>query len=207
MEAALMHVFGSAGPSHYRYDGKTDMQIVRELMRLDGHGDERIDEHMEPLLARYLDGLHRELADETGHIYLCAGISELLDALEGRDDAVLGLLTGNVATGAAAKLAAVGVDFGRFRVGAFGSDHEHRPELPAVARERTREVLGLDLPGDAFVVIGDTPSDIECGRGIGARAIGVATGHYTVEQLESHRPAATFQDLSNTSAVIEAIFA
>ena len=33
MEGALRMVFGSPGPSSYRYDGKTDVQIVRETMR------------------------------------------------------------------------------------------------------------------------------------------------------------------------------
>jgi phosphoglycolate phosphatase len=56
-------------------------------------------------------------------------------------------------------------------------------------------------------VIGDTPADIQCGRAIGARAIGVATGHYSVDQLSQHRPAAVFEDLSATDEVIRAITA
>jgi phosphoglycolate phosphatase len=54
-------------------------------------------------------------------------------------------------------------------------------------------------------VIGDTPADIQCGRGIGARAIGVATGHYSVEELAGHDPAAVFPDLSPTADVVRAI--
>jgi len=48
---------------------------------------------------------------------------------------------------------------------------------------------------------------LSCGRGIGARAIGVATGHYTVEDLASHQPAAVFRDLSCTADVVDAIVA
>ena len=52
MQRALMTAFGSSGSPDYRYDGKTDMQIVRDLMRMDGHADDLIDARMENLLAR-----------------------------------------------------------------------------------------------------------------------------------------------------------
>ena len=44
-------------------------------------------------------------------------------------------------------------------------------------------------------VIGDTPHDIECANAIGARTIAVATGGYTVEELEAHRPWRVFNEL------------
>ncbi|HYD51505.1 MAG TPA: HAD hydrolase-like protein, partial [Gemmatimonadaceae bacterium] len=133
------------------------------------------------------------------------GIAELLDALEARDDVTLGLLTGNLVEGARTKLSAVGIDPDRFVVGAFGSDHAHRPELPAIAMQRYRERFGRDIAGDRLVVIGDTPSDLTCGRGVGARAIGVATGRYSVEELREHDAHAVFADLADTAAVIAAI--
>ena len=55
------------------------------------------------------------------------------------------------------------------------------------------------------MIIGDTPADIQCGRPIGARAIAVATGHYTVDDLAQHRPDAVFADLGDTDAVLHAI--
>jgi phosphoglycolate phosphatase-like HAD superfamily hydrolase len=91
------------------------------------------------------------------------------------------------------------------RARASSSDHEHRPELPAIAQRRAGEQLGLDLAGDRLVVIGDTPSDIECGRSLGAKAIGVASGHYTVEQLQSHNPYAVFASLRDTVRVLGTI--
>ena len=118
---------------------------------------------------------------------------------------MLGLLTGNVEPGARIKLNAAGIDPDRFRVNAFGSDHEHRPELPAIAQKRAGQTLGLDIAGDRLVVIGDTPADIECGRSLGAKAIGVASGHYTVEQLQSHKPYAVFPSLKNTEQLLETI--
>jgi phosphoglycolate phosphatase-like HAD superfamily hydrolase len=202
---ALTEIFGGTGPESYWFDGKTDRQIVRDLMRLEGHADAHIDERMDELLDRYLGYLERELAIAEQRPRLYDGVLPLIDALEARDDVVLGLLTGNLERGARAKLRAVGVDPDRFTVNAFGSDAEHRPALPAIARQRANERFGVDLPGHAVVVIGDTPADIECGREIGARAIAVATGRYSVEELSRHAPAAVFADLRDTERVMDAI--
>ena len=205
MEGALTHVFGSPGDPRYRYDGKTDLQIARELMRAEGHEDDAIDARLDAVLAGYLDRLRRELDAGTRRVELLAGVPELLDALEPRPDVVLGLLTGNVAPGAETKLTAAGLDFSRFRVNAFGSDHEHRPSLPAVAQRRAREVLGLEFHGESVVVIGDTPADIECARSVGARTVAVATGRYTVDELAEHEPTVVLPDLSDTDAALRAI--
>jgi phosphoglycolate phosphatase-like HAD superfamily hydrolase len=202
---ALREVFGTTGPEDYHFDGKTDPQIVRELMRLAGLTDAHIDADMERLLSRYVTCLHEELRAPGKRAYMLPGVPELLDALERESGVVLGLLTGNLRQGALAKLGAVGLDARRFRVGAYGSDHEQRAELPAVALARAHADLGHALSGDAVIVIGDTPADLTCGRGVGAHAIGVATGRYAVEELLEHEPLAVFQDLSRTDAVVQAI--
>jgi phosphoglycolate phosphatase len=202
---ALRDVFGGIGPAGYWFDGKTDRQIVRELMRHDGHDDAVIDSRMERLLDGYVENLRRELRDPAHPPRLLPGVNELLDAVERHPQLRLGLLTGNLFEGAAAKLESVGIDPARFAVGAFGSDHEHRPSLPAVALERAREALGLDLRGESLVIVGDTPADVQCGRPIGARAVAVATGRYSVDDLRAHDPVAVFEDLSDTDAVIRAI--
>jgi phosphoglycolate phosphatase-like HAD superfamily hydrolase len=205
MRAALTELFGTTGDPAYRYDGKTDKQIVRDLMRGHGHDDAYIDQRMDSLLELYLEGLEREVRSGERIPRTLPGIPELLDELEGAEDVTLGLLTGNIEAGAKVKLAAAGVDFRRFRVNAFGSDHEHRPELPAVAQRRAAGVLGRELGGDAIYVIGDTPADISCGEAIGARAIGVATGHFSVDELRRHDPYAVFENLAETGAVLSAI--
>lgn len=202
---ALLEVFGAVGPEDHRFDGKTDPQIVRELMRHEGHDDDHIDSRMQRLLERYVTYLVEEMADPRHEPQVLPGVLPLLDALHGRDDVVLGLLTGNLVEGARVKLAGVGIDPELFVVGAYGSDHENRPELPAIALARANERLGLALGGRDVVVIGDTPSDVTCGRGIGARAIGVATGHFSTHELAGHGAVAAFDDLSNTAAVVRAI--
>ena len=205
MERALAAVFGTSGPQDHRYDGKTDMQIVRESMRIAGIGDDVIDAGMAEVCALYLGELERELAGADHGAMLLPGVTGVLDALGARDDVVLGLLTGNLVAGAERKLRAVGLAPERFVVGAYGSDHEHRPELPAIAQARASALLGRAVPGMACVIIGDTPSDVACGRNIGARAIAVATGHYDVAALAACGPEAVFADLTDTEAVVRAI--
>ena len=205
MQRALMSSFGTSGSADYRYDGKTDRQIVRDLMRMDGHEDALIDARMQTLLDDYVTGLHEELRTGVSTVHRFDGVLELLDALEARDDRRIGLLTGNIEVGASAKLRAVGIDPARFSASAFGSDHEIRGELPAIAQRRAREQLGLHVEGDAIIIIGDTPADIDCARPIGARAIAVATGRYSVAELSQHGPVAVFATLADTDAVMRAI--
>ncbi len=205
MESSLVAHFGTPGPVGYRYDGKTDAQIVRESMRNAGHDDTTIDARMPDVLAGYLERLDDELTRLPDATQVYAGVLPLLDALDARVDCIVGLLTGNLEGGARRKLAAASLVFERFRVGAFGSDHEHRHALPAIAVERTRDRLGVGVPGERVIIIGDTPADIECGRGIGARAIAVATGHYSVDQLNEHTPHFAVPDLRDTARLIEVI--
>ena len=204
---ALAEVYGSSGPSDYRFDGKTDPQIVRELLRSDGHADEHIDDHMPRALHRYVEVLAEELDSPRHTPRALPGVVRLLDTLAARSDAILGLLTGNVIDGARAKLAAVGIDPARFEVGAYGSDHEQRAELPSIAARRVQVAHGQHMTGQDIVIIGDTPSDVQCGRSLGVRAIGVATGQYSVKALLACGAFAAFDDLSDADAVIAAIFA
>ena len=202
---AIEEVFGVTPATAHEFDGKTDPLIVRELMRLAGVSDETIEANLQPTLARYVELLHEELGKTDCRDMTFVGVGPLLDALEARDDVLLGLLTGNVREGAVAKLTAVGLDHHRFQLGAYGSDHGSRPELPAIARKRAEERLGTVVRGEDVVVIGDTPADMSCGNGIGARAIGVATGRYSVEQLLTCQPAAAFADFADTAGVVKAI--
>ncbi len=203
---ALLEVLGIEHPAAgFRFDGRTDPEIVRLLAAAAGrgHGPGVVAD----VLTRYVTLLDGELARAGHKTTVYPGIFQLVEALERRKDAVIGLLTGNVAEGARLKLRSGGLDIRRFRVGAFGSDHEERKELPAIAQRRTRETLGLDLAGQDIVIVGDTPADVTCGQGIGARAIGVATGSYTTADLLAAGAYAAFADLSDTEAVLEAIFA
>jgi phosphoglycolate phosphatase-like HAD superfamily hydrolase len=206
MERALTEIAGSPGPGGLHYAGKTDGQIVREAMRGSGFTDAEVDERRDAVLARYVEFLDDELADpEHGAIEVLPGVPEILAACAAHEGVVLGLLTGNLVLGAEKKLRAVGVDPGQFVVGAFGSDHEDRPALAAIARERASGFLGRDVDAAHCVVIGDTPADVGCAHAIGARAIAVATGNFAIDDLRRCDPHVAFADLADTAAVMHAI--
>ena len=202
---ALLAVYGETGPiGSYSMGGRTDPQIVRELMTAAGMTVDEIEPRFDVLWDAYL----RNLRDEIGRsrIQALPGVPALLDRVEaGGDPTVLGLLTGNVVEGARMKVDAAGLGFGRFRVGAYGSDHWERPELPAVATRRARDLTGIDYAGKEIVIIGDTPFDIACGEHLGVRTIAVATGGHPAEALAACGPDYLFHDLSDVEAVWAAI--
>ena len=108
--------------------------------------------------------------------------------------------------GAALKLGAAGLALERFTLGAYGSDSGHRPDLPPIAAERAAAHFGRVPSGAEVVILGDTPADVTCGNSIGARAIGVATGAYSREELLAAGAYAAFDTLADTEAVLQAIF-
>jgi len=71
--------------------------------------------------------------------------------------------------------------------GGFGSDHEDRAALPAVARARAGE-LRQPHPRNDTVVVGDTPLDLQAANNAGVGAsIGVWSGAATEERLRKER--------------------
>lgn len=192
---------------HVRFDGKTDPQIISELLLAAGHALPHDVHRVEALCRRYVTLLEAELGGPgpaTGTV-LMPGIRELLARLVGDDAVVLGLLTGNLADGAVLKLRSAGLDPASFAVGAYGSDSAHRPDLPAIAAGRARPFFNRVPTGHEVVILGDTPADVQCGQGIGARAIAVATGAWALAELQSYQPYAAFDDLSDTESVVRAI--
>ncbi len=180
-ELALLDVFGTAGPIHeWEFSGKTDPQIARELLTEAGIGNEAVDSGLPALWKRYLEEMEERLqACPTRPL---PGVTELLPALEATGGAAMAMLTGNVIGGARLKLGSAGLS-SWLSVGAFGSDHEARNALPAVAIQRAEEHWGVRFGADEVVVVGDTPRDVECGRSNGTRTVAVATGHFGVDTL------------------------
>jgi phosphoglycolate phosphatase-like HAD superfamily hydrolase len=197
---------GETGPiDGYRFDGKTDPQIVIELMLAAGNPNAESESHIAAVCRRYLDVLEVQLRNREHQIDILPGVETLLDELESRPDNVVGLLTGNLARGAVLKLTAAGLDPQRFRVGAYGSDSAIRADLPAIAAARAESVMGHVPVGQSVIIIGDTPADMTCGQGVGARAVGVATGRHDVTELLDAGAHSAFDDLSVTDDVLTAI--
>jgi len=162
--------------------GRTDRAIVLDVLgRL-------AQPSPEGEIARVKEAYFRCLADEIRRPvdHFCGvlpGVGALLDDLEARDDAVVGLLTGNFERGAAIKLGHFDLHR-RFGFGAFGDEHVERRALVPVALERARAVAAAHhFAPDRVIVIGDTPLDVDCAKHHGALAVGVATGGYDAAAL------------------------
>ena len=203
--ALIDEVHDPAAFAGIRFDGKTDPQIVAEMLAAAGQAEAHQSDRVRRLCDRYVGLLARELELPTAGTTIMPGVEPLLDRLEGTPGVLLGLLTGNLLQGAALKLRSAGIDPARFRVGAYGSDAAHRPELPEIAARRAEPYFGRIPHGAEVVIIGDTPADIHCGTDISARAVGVATGSYSVAELAACGPHGVFEDLSDTRQVLEAI--
>ena len=201
--AALLEVYGEAGPIEtHSFAGKTDPQIARELLSAAGVANDVIDAGLGALWAGYLKRL--EAALETGSPpRVLPGVVPLLERLGMMPDrVVVALLTGNIVQGARIKLDAAGL-WPHFRFGAYGSDDERRDRLPAIAVARAREQAGRSFPGSDVIVLGDTPYDVSCGRGIGCRAAAVATGPYDSTALHDAGADVVWDTLEDTDAVID----
>jgi phosphoglycolate phosphatase-like HAD superfamily hydrolase len=202
MKEILVEVFGTFGRiSEVDFGGRTDLAIYREALAHE-ISFEQIRERL-PAVESAMVGLLDRMA-ATGEVYhVCTGVRELLEAIAGDERFVPSLLTGNVEGLAAAKLKVAKLNHYFRGRGAFGSDAEDRDHLPAIAAERLNSHLGLTLPPESFVIIGDTPRDISCARHYGARVVAVASGQHSLEQLEEHKPDALLADLGDTKSVID----
>jgi phosphoglycolate phosphatase len=202
---AMLEVYGETGPiESYEFHGRTDPQIARELLRLAGREDRSIDPGLPALWTVYIRELEAELERPETDARVLDGVTDLLDALHQNGDHLVALLTGNIEPGARLKLGAVGL-WERFDFGAYGSDHERRDRLPAVAVRRARERSGIHFRGRDVVIIGDTPFDVSCGRSLGVWAVAVATGKHSVAELEAEGADVVLDSLSDTGRALAAI--
>ena len=202
---AVKDVYGVEGElGDYSFHGRTDPGIVRDLAARLGAPADAIDALVGQCVARYVELITDEVAG--GHIEVLPGVGELVTALAADRRVLLGLLTGNVIQGARIKLAPTGL-YSLFQVAAYGSDSALRAELPPIAVARAEKLSGRRIVGKEIVVIGDTPADIECGAGLGVKAIAVATGRHSMDDLAAYRPDHLFADMSDWRALYEAILA
>ncbi|HKX12634.1 MAG TPA: HAD family hydrolase, partial [bacterium] len=117
---------------------------------------------------------------------LLPGVLQLLEVLQQRGLALLGLATGNFESTAGHKLRHAKLDQ-FFSFGGYGSDHAERPELTRVAVERGLQRLGRRVEPEEILLVGDTVHDIDSGRKLGLTTVAVATGSTTRAALEAAR--------------------
>lgn len=184
------------GVARLKFAGRTDFSLVREVFHQHRIADTPA--NFRRFFERYVFWLDHMLAGSRSAT--CPGVREFIHGLRKLDcPPVLGLLTGNVRLGAEIKLRHFGL-WQEFETGAFADDHEDRDQIAALAHQRGSRLLKEDLHGRQVLVIGDTPLDIRCARAIGAKALAVATGVHSLEELESHRPDWAVADLTQVAA-------
>ena len=202
LRRALEDVFGVTGPvDTYDMAGKTDWQIITDLMTIAGLETETIVASLPAAFAAY--ARHVEIAAPTFKMRALPGVLDLVTQLSADPLFILGLVTGNVREAVPHKLRAVGLDPGAFTLGAFGSEHIDRNQLPALALYRLEQHLGEPIPPETALVIGDTPHDIACARHSGLRVLCVASGTYPRAALAPHNPDYLLDDLGDLAAVLE----
>jgi phosphoglycolate phosphatase-like HAD superfamily hydrolase len=180
---ALRVVHGVTEPDRGAMEvaGRTDADIVRGMLLTAGIAADVIDERADDVRIAACEAYARLCPDDLSAC-VAPGIGELLAQLAARDDTILSLVTGNYEPIARMKLRAAGIGgyFARGQ-GGFGSDHESRAELPAIARRRAGD--DAPWPRARTLLIGDTPRDIACARADGIRVIAIATGPYEAQAL------------------------
>jgi phosphoglycolate phosphatase len=198
LEAALLAEFGvNHSIEKVQLSGRTDLAIVRDLFRF--HEIEETPAARKRLFDAYLTQLPVCLARIKGKVL--PGIASFLEHLTAQDGVAVGLLTGNVRAGARLKLG----HYQLWQYFAFGGFGDHYHDRNDVAREALAEIHsrfdGTVLPERVWV-IGDTPADVQCARCIGARALAVATGWHSLEELRASQPDLALTDLSDPGPLL-----
>jgi len=163
-----------------RLHGKTDPAIIREVFAVRGYSPHPTDS-LEEILEMYVKLLPEEVQQSSYTVL--PGILRFLEDFQGHPNIAIGLATGNVERGARIKLQPGNLNR-FFRFGGFGSDAENRTELVRRAAQNGVRHAGATIDASDTFVIGDTPRDIVAGREAGFQTVGVATGGYSVRDLE-----------------------
>ena len=187
-----------------RMSGKTDPQIVKDILVAAGVSADQTAELIPAILAEaelLLESWSNRMAVE-GCVH--PGVRTLLAEL----DAVTGvrqtLVTGNIYPNALCKVRAFGLDgFFDVDVGAYGNDHRERDRLVPICLDRVRQRRGEIYAPNGVWVIGDTANDLSCARAAGVRCLLVGTGGRGFAAVEALGADVAVHDLRATSSLIE----
>jgi phosphoglycolate phosphatase len=161
--------------------GMTDPTVARLTFKA-AVGHDPTARELATVMAAYLDRIPNEVEPSEKYRVL-DGAEELLRRLGREKGVLLGITSGAVEAAAHIKLSRAG--FNRyFPFGGYGSDSGDRIELTKCALARGERLLGEKLDPKQVLVVGDTPKDLDAAHGAGCVAVGVATGHYSREQLD-----------------------
>ncbi|MDA0802404.1 MAG: haloacid dehalogenase-like hydrolase [Planctomycetota bacterium] len=178
--------------------GQLDSRILKAACERAGEA------HDDALVAAFRRHYSLALAAElaTKPARAMPGMRELVRVLHERDDATIGLLTGNYSDTGRMKVASAGFDPDCFVANAFAEDGSFRRDLTVAARRRDAQRRGSDLPPESVVIVGDTPDDVDCARHHGCRALAVATGFFGIDDLRAAGACHSVTDCSDTGAIL-----
>ena len=200
-EVVFREMFGRELPAVAPKAGRTDRAIIGDTLALAGVSRAHVD--------GFLAALERVAADGAvpGPVRPLPGAAGAITALAAAG-VRQSVLTGNVRPLAEEKLRRAGLGAGLYLdAGAYGDVHEVRAELVTAARRAARRVYGLDFPGQATVLVGDTPLDVAAALATGARAVAVATGSFPAADLVAAGAHVVLPDLTDTARVVAAVTA
>lgn len=171
------------------FSGRTDYDIITSF--LVNHADP--ESMYERFKEEYLRRLEAEIQEH--HVLRHHHVDEAI-AYFSRPGFIPGLLTGNFPDAAVIKLKTARIQLDH-QIGAFGEHHKDRNQLPFLAMSSLQEMLSIEPDPQKFVIIGDTPRDIQCARHAGMRSVAVTTGKFSEEELLEHGPDLVIADLSD----------
>lgn len=204
--ASLEWVFGTAGRLDEFYPGgRTIEAIFRDTLLDAGISMEDYSLGREKLYSYFLEEFIDRMGKDQHKIRALPGTLALVQALAERDDVILGLTTGNHERTARYKLSAAGFDLNNFKVGAYGDESAHRPDLIRMAKERAEALTGQSFDGRRTVMVGDTTRDVLSAREAGAVSIAVSSGTDTSGLLERVLPDHLLPTLLATDLLLEII--
>ncbi len=203
----LKEIFGTAGRlQEMQVSGMTDLQIVYEALMHEGFTQDDVMKQVQVLATRITEEARKVTGNGTKFFELLPGARKTLQALYEHPRYQSALLTGNIESMAHLKMQLVGLEKFFTLPGAFGDESHRRRDLPALAADRIRKQLGIELAPEQFIVLGDTPNDIDCARYFGARAVAVGTGRmYLREEILAAEPDALLPDLSDPKLVLRTL--
>lgn len=202
----LNELFGKDVPESAipQFHGMTDLQIISTIAENIGLSYDEVSVLIPTIWKKMLTMFEQHSIPE--NVTVLPGVIELISQLHQNNDIRLGLITGNFFENAYLKLSIAGLDK-YFPTGAFGSDAADRNHLPSIAIERmNKHYQTNNFHSGNTVIIGDTYRDIECAHKNGIRVLAVATGGFTIDELQNHNPDAIINDFSNTNNSLNIIY-
>ncbi len=203
----LEDVFGTAGKlGEMQVSGMTDLGIVAQALEHEGFTHEHIRERIDHLRESYMTAMHKATGNGVEFFELLPGAREALQAAADDPRYHSALLTGNIEPAAHLKMSLVGLSEFFDLPGAFGDESHDRKDLPALAAGRISKQLQVDLAPEQFIIIGDTPNDIECAKHFGARSLVVGTGRlFSTEDLLACSPDAFLPNLADAQQLMSTL--